>query len=120
VWAAFAGPLLFHTVLHTILKNHTSDQSPPDGELLIGEERFIPLFTSEDSAGREGAGKNVEALLFHCPHLPHALPPSNPEGGQSTTLVWLCSTYGRIRTPRCDGGALLTHRCCSAARLPPS
>jgi hypothetical protein len=39
VWAAFAAPLLFHMALHTLLKNSTSDQSPPDGELLIREHR---------------------------------------------------------------------------------
>jgi hypothetical protein len=36
---AFAAPLLFPTALHTLLKNYTSDQSLPDGELLIREHR---------------------------------------------------------------------------------
>ena len=39
VWAAFAAPLLFHTALHTLLKNYTSDQGLPDGDLLIREHR---------------------------------------------------------------------------------
>jgi hypothetical protein len=34
---AFAASLLFPTVLITLLKNYTSDQGLPDGELLIRE-----------------------------------------------------------------------------------
>ena len=39
MWAAFAARLLFHLVPHTLLKNYTSDLSPPDGGLLIREHR---------------------------------------------------------------------------------
>jgi len=36
---AFAAPSLFPTALITLLKNYTSDQGLPDGELLIRKHR---------------------------------------------------------------------------------